>query len=393
MSKVRNTVDVIVIGTGPSGLTAAKVLAEAGIDTLVLEKRAKSGAKNFSGGIVYSKPLEEIFGRFWEGEKIAPVERTLAEHRAYLLQKDSFVFINLHSKNDTQAAFNILREPFNNWMLEETEKSGALVLCGKVVRELIVKDKKIIGVKTDEEELFSNVVIVAEGVNSVLTKTSGLRKGELTPDQVFLFVEENIVLSSKLIEERLNLESSQGLAAKFFTASFLDMQSIGYLSTNKDSISIGIGVLLSELIAKKININQCQEKLKSHTAIKSLLSGGVTNRFISYTLPFHGEEHPIALPKIFSNGCLLAGGAAMLANPFSVDLSYASIISGKLAAHAVIEAKKSNDYSERFLSCYGDMIKEQKLVEAFHKIPVLANDNLNIETLNNLGLITLQKEK
>ena len=35
--------DVIVIGAGTNGLAAAATLAEAGMDTLVLEKRARAG--------------------------------------------------------------------------------------------------------------------------------------------------------------------------------------------------------------------------------------------------------------------------------------------------------------------------------------------------------------
>lgn len=351
--------EVIIVGAGPSGLTAAKVLASCGIETIVLERYANNGGKsikNFYSGVVCTKPLKDIFEVFKDGKIAFPIERVVTENRRYLLKDDSFVSLNLHNEVPNQC-FNISRKSFNDWMIQEVQKAQVDVIYGKVVRELIVKDKKIIGVKTDEEEFHTNVVVVAEGINSLLTKKTGLRAGELPCDQVFLFVEENINLPSEIIEERLNLNKDQGVAAKIFTNSFLDIESIGYLNTNKNSISLGIGILLSKSISKSININECIEKLKMHPAIKPLIYRGISNGYGSYMLPIKvGGIDKIPLPRIYSSGCLIIGGAALLVNPYDLDISSLAVISGKLAAQTIIQAKEVNNFST--LAQYGKLIKE-----------------------------------
>ena len=72
--------DVIIIGAGPAGLSAAKVLADSGIKTIVLEKGINSGSKNFFSSIIHKKTVEEVFGRISDDTSetfYPPIERKL----------------------------------------------------------------------------------------------------------------------------------------------------------------------------------------------------------------------------------------------------------------------------------------------------------------------------
>ena len=397
MTQSKNT-EVIIVGAGPSGLTSAKVLADAGIDTIVLEKSIKPGTKSFISGVVNKESLKNTFSNFEQenSSKLScPIERSLLEYRAYFLDEASFAFVSLRNKNEN--SFIVRRDFFNGWLLKEVEKAGASVLCETVVRELIVKDGKVCGVKTDKEELYANVVVVAEGVNSILTKQTGLRKGNLTPNQVFLFIEENIVLPSKTIEERLNLHNNEGVAIKLFTNNLFGLPSISYFYTNKDSISLGTGILLSCSIQKQTNINHYQEELKRHPAIKQLICGGTTNNYTSYILPASvGGCFEIPLPKICSNGCLVIGGAATLVDSFTWDISALGILSGEIAAHSIIRAKDLNDYSENTLSFYEETLNKTTMYNSLQQRPnnLQPQDSnfstLDSKTLNNLSEFLLQ---
>ena len=384
----RENAEVIVVCAGWSGLPAAKLPSEAGIKTIVLEKRAKDSTKNCSSEIVCQESFENAFGsgsllNEKNGKISAPIERFLSEYRTYQIQKDSFTSINFRNQNSNN--FIVLRRSFNQWMSEAVENKGAFIAYQEVARELIIKDRKIYGVKTDNNEYFANVVIVAEGINSTLTKKTGLRIGEFTPNQVFLFLEENISLPSELIEERFNLEKDQGIAAQLLTNSFFDTPSIGYLYTNKESITIGTGVLLSSSIEKETNINKYLEKIKNHPAIKPLLHCGIINNFNSYILPTNkGDLNGILLPKLFTNGCLIVGGAALLANPYSFDPSALVILSGKFAADTIIKAKNLNDYSEKTLSHYGKAIKQHLNQEKRNYGNSIPNDQKIINNLRSL---------
>lgn len=384
---INKSVEVIVVGAGPSGLACAQVLASSGFEVLVFEKANKVGTKTFTSGMI-SK--HDVF----EGEEFFNFERCIVEQRTYLLNEDSFISTSFSGKKNY---FVVNWEDYSFWSLNKVLQSGGRVNTGQLVKDLIVQDGKIIGIKTEDNEYYSNVVVLAEGVKSLITKKSGLRTGEFTPKQVFLFVEEEILLTSKIIEERLNLQEAQGLQAKLFTSGLLGLKSIGYFYTRKDSLVIGIGVLLSESISRGINVNECMEKMKKHSLIYALTNKGVTKNYISYILPISiGGTNGVPLPRIYSNGCLLVGGAATLVSPFSWDLSSLAILSGKLAAQTIIGAKELNDFSEKGLSHYGELVKKQILdglendIQFFFKKCNSSSLDLDNEVISGLGKLVLK---
>ena len=197
--------------------------------------------------------------------------------------------------------------------------------------------------------------------------------GELRSNQIFSFVEEAISLSSDVIEERFNLSSFNGISAKLFTQGMLGIPSIGYIYTNHNSISLGIGILFSELISKSINPHECLEKLKEHACIKPLIANGTTQNYCSYMLPVPlANNQNDKSTKLVSNGCLVIGGAALIIDMFSWDISTLAILSGKAAAQTVIKAKEPNDYSEKNLLSY------LHLIETIHALPLQHDPNLDM---------------
>ena len=320
--------EVIIVGAGPSGVAASKVLSDAKVKTIILEKETTS-SRNFYSGIVCSKPLGDIFPDFW---KYAPIERKISKLKTYFLSTDSSTFLdNIPNEN---SYFNILRTPFLGSLMEKT---NAKILRGEIVRNLIIEKHKVIGVETDSKKFYSDIVVIAEGAGSILTKKEGLRKGELLPNEIFLFVEESFLLLPEIIEKRFNLKPNEGIAMKFIIDSFKDVKSIGYLNTNKSSISLGTGILFSDSVSKKININDCHEKFKEHPLIRSFLEGGNSINFSSYILP---SETPHQGVSTFENGCLVIGAAAGLVHPMDFDISSSCILSGQSAALKIIGVKK-----------------------------------------------------
>lgn len=370
--KSANTFDVIVVGAGPSGLACAHILACSGLKIGIFERAVKVGTKTFASGIISKYD-------FFENEDLFSFERSIVEQRTYFLNEDSFVSSSFSGKKDF---FVVDWGNYCEWISNKVLQNGTQINTGQLVKDLIVQDEKIIGIKTEDNQYYSNVVVIAEGVKSLLTKKAGLRTGEFTPDQILLFIEEEILLTSEIIEERLNLQESQGLQSRLFTSDLLGIKSLGYFFTRKASLVVGIGVLLSESILKGVNVNECMEKIKKHPLIQTLINKGVTKNFVSYILPASiGGTNNIPLPRVYSNGCLLVGGAATLVDVFSSNLSSLGILSGKLAAEAIIKAKEINDYSQKSLSYYGELIKEKIFKD--YKSNIKLFDKCNLTSIND----------
>lgn len=68
-------------------------------------------------------------------------------------------------------SYSVLRAPFDQWLASKAEEAGAEAIYGIAV-ESLVKDEtgKVIGVKAGEDEITADVVLLCDGVNSLLTK-------------------------------------------------------------------------------------------------------------------------------------------------------------------------------------------------------------------------------
>src|SRR5258706_3979072 len=97
--------DVIIVGAGPAGTSAAITCAKAGLSTVVLERGEYPGAKNVQGAVLYTKMLAEIIPDFWKDPQAA-LERPITEQKVMVLSEDSAVQIGFKSKL-------WMKEPYN----------------------------------------------------------------------------------------------------------------------------------------------------------------------------------------------------------------------------------------------------------------------------------------
>ena len=79
--------DVAIVGAGPAGSSAAFILAEKGVKTVVFERGEYPGAKNMSGGVLYGHELARIVPDF--AERNCPIERNIVESQVWYLSEDA----------------------------------------------------------------------------------------------------------------------------------------------------------------------------------------------------------------------------------------------------------------------------------------------------------------
>ncbi len=357
MEREENKIDVIVVGGGPAGISCAITIARAGKEVVLIERGKFSGSKNVFGGAIYAKPTREIFPDF---EKSAPIERKTVEHKyAILGEEDSTVVSYKNKKEEDAVSYSVIRGKFDRWMAEEAKKEGVYLVEETVVRELIVEDGYVKGVRTELEDYFSDIVILADGVNSLLAKQIGLR-GELSPEDVALSVKEVIKLSPELINERFHVNNDEGCIYQIFGGPMLGMLGLGFMYTNKDSVSIGLGVTLSELIEKGIRPYDLLENLKKHPEIAPLVKDGELAEYSAHLIPEGGFKK---VPILFGAGVMVCGDAAMFVNNLHWEGTNLAMISGKIAGETAVVALGKGDFSEHALSRYQEELENSFIMK------------------------------
>ena len=351
MLKKENKTEVIVVGAGPAGVACAITLARAGREVVLIERGLFAGSKNVFGGAIYTQATKEIFPNF---ETEAPLERRSIEHNYLILgEKDC---TNISYRKDDNSSYSVIRGKFDRWAAEEAKKAGVYLVEETVVRDLIKEKGKVVGVRTELEEFYADIVVLADGVNSLLAKQIGLRS-EIETKDVALSVKEVLTLDKDIINQRFRVNDEEGSIVEIFGGPMLGMLGLGFMYTNKDSVTIGLGVTLNELAENNYRPFELLEQLKQHPSIAPLIKDAVLKEYSAHLIPEGGYKK---VPKLCDDGVLVVGDAAMLVNNLHWEGTNLAMISGKLAAETVIIALEKEDYSKKTLSKY-----EKKLQNSF----------------------------
>ena len=353
--------DAIIVGGGLAGLTAAYCLAQAEMEVLVLERGTFCGSKNVTGGRIYTHSLEKVMPGFAEE---APLERKVTKERVALMTETGTVNIEYASgKPDDadSASYTILRSKFDKWYAEKCEEAGVMMVPGIRVDEVIKDGDKVVGINAGGEEMYADVVILADGVNSLLAQQLGL-KPELEPQQVAVGCKEDIQLGEDVINQRFGLEGNEGVSMLVAGDPTVGNIGGGFLYTNKDSVSIGIVATCSDIGRVDVSIPDMLERFKNHPSIEPWIKGGFPVEYSAHLVPEGGFD---MIPKLYDNGVLVTGDAAA----FVINLGYTvrgmdfAVESGRLAAQAVIRAKEAQDFSAASLAYY-QMLVENSFIYA-----------------------------
>jgi electron transfer flavoprotein-quinone oxidoreductase len=358
--------DAVIVGAGPAGAAAALTLSRAGYSVVMLERGEFPGAKNLFGGVLYRKQIEELVPNFWE-ERSFPMERYIVEQRIWMMGKESMTTFSHRNEayKEPYNCFTGLRVKFDQWFANKAVDAGAIPVYETVATELLREGDKVVGVRTDREDgdLYADVVIIADGVNSLLGKSLGIHK-EWAPDEVSLAVKEVISLPKEKIEDRFNLEGDEGVTIEFMGETSLGMAGMGFLYTNKDTISLGVGVMVNQLRDKKVKPYAILDAVKQHPMIRKLIQGGETKEYSGHLIP-EGGYH--SMPPLSGNGWVICGDAAQLVNFVHREGTNLAMTSGRLAAEAIVEAKEAGDLAVGGLKRYDEKLRQSFVLKDLKK--------------------------
>ena len=347
--------DVIIVGAGPAGSAAAYCMAKAGLSVLVLERGEYPGAKNTSGAVFYGEVLSNLLGDFWQQ---APVERWITKHIISFLGGDSSIELRLNGEKPSRPiGVSVLRTKFDRWFAQKAADAGALVLTSTLAEDLIFKNGRVSGVRTgrEEGEVYADVVVAADGANSLLAAKAGLRSTFRLQD-LGLGVKEVIKLPSQEIEQRFHLAENEGAAYAFVGEGTQGLPGGCFLYTNRESVSLGLVVSLKSLGQARVCATTLLDYFKEHPTVAPLISGGILKEYSAHLIPAGGYY---MVPQLYADGILVVGDAAGLtlnSGLIQRGMDFA-IASGIAAAEAVKSAKEIGDFSKKSLSYYEELLK------------------------------------
>jgi len=359
--------DVIVVGAGVAGSVAARQLAAAGHAVALIERGDAPGAKNLSGGVLYTHSLLPLFPDLLAE---APVERQITRNCVQFLTPTAGVTLDYTDTRLAGNAVTVLRARFDPWLAAQAEAAGAEYIYGIAVDELVSAGDSIVGVRAGGDEITAEVTILADGANSLLSEQAGLAATP-KPHQMAVGVKEVIELPAATIEDRMGTPAGEGAAWLFVGDATHGHVGGGFLYANKDSLSLGLVATLSDLARSQVPVYQMLADFKQHPAIAPLLAGGKVAEYSGHLIPEGGYA---MLPQLYKGGCLVAGDAAMLC----INLGYQvrgidfAMASGDIAAAAADAAIAAGDVTASGLASYKDRLQASfvlKDLQAFRRFP------------------------
>jgi len=360
--------DVAIVGAGPAGISAACVLADNGVKTIVFERGEYPGAKNIFGGVLYGHDLAQTVPDYVD--KGFPIERNIVESRLWYLSQSGGYSVAYRDQAFFQArkfnAFTTGRARFDRWYAEQAKAKGALLICSTVVTDLLRGGGgQVIGVRTDrpDGDIFAKVVLLADGINSPLARKTGFRP-EPKPQDVALAVKEVISLPEEVIDDRFGVESDAGVTIEILGDITWGMNGVAFLYTNKKSLSLGIGANLLDFSQQKVKPYEMLEAFKQHPMVAPLIKGGKPQEYTAHWLAEGGYD---AIPRLAGDGFLLAGDSAMLFNALHREGTNLAMASGRMAAEAILEALKASDFSRKGLAGYVRRLQSSYVIKDMAK--------------------------
>lgn len=306
---MKNEYDIIVVGAGPAGSTAARYAAEKGLSVLMLEKDRDVGYPVRCGEAVSKAGLEEFvtIDRKYIASDINKFSLIAPDGNEVVIEFEDSGFI-------------LERRVFDYELARIASEAGAEVLTRAYVNGVLFdEDGGVCGVKylfrDEQREVKAKIVIAADGVESRVGRFAGLRTYCDFRDMECC---AQVTLA--------NIDVDPNTCYFYFGRDIAPEGYFWVFPKGNKSANCGLGV--SGIAGKKQSaikyLNTFLEKHYPDAAILTTVVGGVP---CSPTLD-----------KISAKGIMLTGDAARQVNPLSGGGIISGMIGGKIAGTIAAES-------------------------------------------------------
>ena len=358
--------EVLIIGAGPAGTTAARFLAKAGIDVIILEKDKFPRDKPCGGALTV-----RIFERF---EYLSPEQTESVVHGGYLYAPNLISKVKIEDP-ERPVGYMVLRKNFDNLLVEKAKESGAKLIENAKIENFEILSEEVKVILQDGTRISAKILLGADGVISIVAKKTRLKK-KWKDDELGMCI---------LAEKELDISEMENFSPKGLSVHIhIGYKNLfGYFWTfyKKNHVNIGLGCLLSEKKEKKVNLKTAFKDYLMHLEEKNIIPS-----LKRLNLNLKGAMVPLKKPldRTYDHRVLLLGDSAGFVNPLSGEGIYYAMASGEDAARAIIDLKQLGKvYTKKNLKLYQKIWKKDFGSE-LKKILFIRRFIMASSTINNV---------
>jgi geranylgeranyl reductase family protein len=316
--------DVAVIGSGPSGASAAFYCAEKGLKTVIIEKEVLPRYKTCGGGFVFRgrKNMAFDISEVVESEFKA-VDIVFAEKK-----------LKFKTTRHEPIITMIMRDSFDHLIVKKAEELGVDLFQGEALIGIETGD--VATLKTSTTELKAKYVIAADGALSPTAKLMGWPETRMMCPAL----EYEVEVSVEEFEKHKD-------SARFD----IDAAPLGYgwCFPKKNHLSIGVGNFMKS--KKNPKLREYYNKYLNYLGIKEIIS----SESHGFIIPISPRSDGFVRENVF-----LIGDAAGFADPVTAEGISNAILSGKLCAEAIALSEGNLNAAKQL---YEDKLNEALLPE------------------------------
>jgi electron transfer flavoprotein-quinone oxidoreductase len=314
--------DVVVVGGGAAGLTAAIGLAKSGFSVALVEAAAFPGAENWSGCVYFCENLAhaDILGP--DGVEALAWERRLVERGAFATDGHSLLGMTYRDPKAFRHCYTVLRPVFDHHLGQIAARLGVAILTDTSAESLIREGGRVIGVCTQRGPLYADLVFLAEGDASHLVTREGYER-YTDPREAPKFlqgIKQVIELPPGAIEEAFGLGAEEGAAYEMLVRNgSLRGKSVrlnmgGFVYTNRQSLSIGL-VLPADNLKDHFggDPNLLMEWFENLSVLRPWLKAGKRGPFGAKIIRGGGARD---IPRLIDDGLAIGGAASAIGIDF-----------------------------------------------------------------------------